>query len=374
MKIENFKLERYFSKYEFETKYLLSSSDCDGYSLDYMLGCASDEEMNLWSNLKLGYTECEGSQILRKTISKFYSTCDSDNVLVAAPNEIAFITMNVLLNPNDHVICVSPAYQALYQVVRSIGCDLSFWEIDRENWHFNPDDLEKLIKKTTKLIIINFPHNPTGAYPSREELDKITEIAKNNNIYLYSDEMYYQLMLNGTRENPPICDLYEKGISLWGTSKSFGLAGLRTGWVVSHDKELLKRILAFKDYLTICTSGVTETLTLIALNNKEKFIDPNLTKIHKNIEFFEAFQKKHSDIIKYIAPKAGSVAAIELNIKEPSLDFSNRLVKEEGIMTVPAEMFGFEGKFLRVGFGRENFLEVLEKFDAFLVKYKMNMQ
>ena len=92
------------------------------------------------------------------------------------------------------------------------------------NWHYNTLRLENFVKENTKLIIINFPHNPTGAFPTREELLKIVEIAQDNDIYLFSDEMYHLLTLPNTREIPCICDIYEKGISLWGMAKTFGLA------------------------------------------------------------------------------------------------------------------------------------------------------
>ena len=164
MKIKGFKLERYFGKHEFTAKYLLSSSDCDGFELKYLLELASKEEIGLWENMKLGYTESEGHPLLRKAILQYYKTNSIQNVVVASPGELNFITMNVLLNPNDHVISVSPCYQSLYEIVRTIKCGLSFWQPGPDNWTFDVNKLEGLIQKNTKLIILNFPHNPTGSY------------------------------------------------------------------------------------------------------------------------------------------------------------------------------------------------------------------
>jgi len=176
-------------------------------------------------------------------------------------------------------------------------------------------------------------------------------------------------MISDMEELPPISDLYEKGISLWGTSKSFGMAGLRTGWMVSQDKGLLKKILAFKDYLSICTSTPSEILTLIALNNIDRFVVPNIKKIKKNVLLFQDFVGKHNDLFHFIPPKAGSTAFVEVNINESALNFSDRLVEQAGIMTVPAEMFLYEGKYIRIGFGRANFEEALNKFDDYLNTY-----
>ncbi len=367
MRINEFKLERYFAKHEFTAKYLLSSSDCDGYAVTDILKYASEKELELWSEMKLGYTECEGSLFLREAIAKHYKNATVDNILVASPGELNFILMNVLLESNDHVITVSPSYQSLTEVVESLGCDVSFWKPNPENWQFNPDDLESLIQKNTKLIIINFPHNPTGSYLFLTELKKVVDIARKYDLYLFSDEMYHKLMISNMIELAPVSDIYEKGISLWGTSKSFGMAGLRTGWLVSQNIELLKKVLAFKDYLSICTSPPTEVLTLIALNNIDRFIFPNIEKIKRNIAVFQDFSQKHDIFFDFIPPKAGSTAFVRINIKSSALEFSNKLVEKTGIMTVPGEMFGAEGKYLRIGFGRENFPEILDKFNSYLL-------
>ncbi len=279
MRINDFKLERYFARHEFTAKYLLSSSDCDGYEMKHLLDCASKEEIALWENIKLGYTESEGHPLLREAILQYYKAKTIENVVVASPGELNFISMNVLLTSKDHAISVSPCYQSLSEVVKSINCELSFWEAKPEKWEFDTAELEQLIRPNTKLIILNFPHNPTGNYLTRKQLDKIVNIARKHDLYIFSDEMYHKLIVDNMEELPPIADIYAKGISLWGgTSKSFGLAGLRTGWLVAQDKDFLQSVVAFKDYLSICNSAPSEILSLIALNHIDEFLLPNLKK------------------------------------------------------------------------------------------------
>jgi len=366
MKINDFKLERYFAKHEFTAKYLLSSSDCDGYEMKYLLENASKDEMDLWEGIKLGYTESEGNPLLREAILQYYKIKTIENVIVASPGELNFISMNVLLDSKDHAITVSPCYQSLSEVVKSVNCELSLWKPSPDKWEFNTADLEKLIQKNTKLIILNFPHNPTGSYLKREQLDEIVRIAKKHDIYIFSDEMYRKLIIDDIEELPPISDIYEKGISLWGTSKTFGLAGLRTGWLVTHDTDFLRKVVSFKDYLSICNSAPSEILSIIALNNIDKFLPQNLKTIRENILLFNEFVAKHPIISSFTPPKAGSTGFIKLNIENSALEFSNNLVNETGIMTVPAEMFEQQGKYLRIGFGRRNFPEILDILDKYL--------
>ena len=366
MKINDFKLERYFAQHEFTAKYLLSSSDCDGYEMEYVLQQASSKEIQLWEALNLGYTESEGHPLLREAILQYYNLKNIENVIVASPGELNFISMNVLLQPNDHVVVVSPAYQSLSEVVKSLNCEISYWQPNPLTWEFDTEVLERLIQRNTKLIILNFPHNPTGAYLSRMQLDEIVRIAEKQDAWIFSDEMYRKLMISDLPELPPICDIYDKGISLWGTSKSFGLAGLRTGWLVAQNKEFLRNVVAFKDYLSMCSSAPAEILAMIALNHPEKFIQPNLAKIKAHIQLFSEFSLLHKHLFTFIPPKAGSVAFVKMNIPYSSLDFSNHMVEGTGIMTVPAEMFEYPGKYLRIGFGRRNFPEVLSKLEEYL--------
>ncbi len=367
MKIKDFAIERYFAKYEFETEYLLSCSDCDGFSMEYLLSLASPGEKRYWNNLKLGYTDTKGSKLLRDAIARHYHTIGHDNIVVSSPGEANFILMNLLLEKGDNVVCMAPAYQSLYQVAESIGCSISFWEAEKcPDWYYDPEKLKELITPETKLIIVNFPHNPTGFVPEKTEWEMIVETAGKNGVVLFSDEMYRGLAHGHAEEITPACDLYENGVSLWGMSKSFGLAGLRTGWLACPNTKLLNEVEAFKDYLSICGSPLNEILSAIALNNSKKFITPNLEKIERNIQIFRQFHQRNRWFCDFPEPVGGSTAFVRILIKEPAMEFAEKLVRETGIMVLPSETFNYGNKHIRIGFGRENFPEVLDKFEKYI--------
>lgn len=365
MLIEDFKLERYFAKYEFKAKYLLSSSDCDGYTLDYILSLATPDEKKLWDKLKFGYTESSGSEFLKEEIRKQYSSISTDKINVMSPGEANFILMNILINSGDEVICQRPSYQSLYQVAVSLGADLKFWNCRSDN-KFYIRDLEKIISSKTKLLILNFPHNPTGFVPTNLELKQIIELASKFNIFIFSDEMYHRLIYDEKDEISSVCDLYENSASLWGMSKSFGLAGLRIGWVCSHRKDLLNRIASFKDYLSICNNAAGEVLSFIALRHWRDFITPNKNKILRNKEIFKGFVAKYADLFEYYEPKGGSTVLVQQNTGISSFELAEKIVNEIGIMLVPSEMFDYGDKHMRIGLGRENFPEALKIFDEYL--------
>jgi aspartate/methionine/tyrosine aminotransferase len=366
MELEPFKLERYFAKYEFNARYLLSSSDCDGFSLDYVLAAAEHGELDFWNNLSLGYTDSQGHPLLREAISRHYNTINRDEVFVLSPGEANYILMQICLKPGDDVVCMRPAYQSLYQVAVSIDCKMHWWEPD-DNGRFNPDDLKQLVTENTRMIIINFPHNPTGYYPSKDELQQIIAIASKYNTLLFSDEMYHKLVHNVSYLNDSLCDLYDNTISLWGTSKSFGLGGVRIGWVATHNHQLLKKMQQWKDYLTICSSAPSEIITMIALNNSEQFIEVNLKKIRNNKLIFKDFVSRHGDIFPhYRETEAGSTAFVKVNLKVPTLQYTEEVVKETRVMLVPAEMFEYGSSHLRIGFGRANFAEALAVWENYI--------
>jgi aspartate/methionine/tyrosine aminotransferase len=369
MKIKNFAVERYFAKHEFTAKYLLSSSDCDGFPMQTVLNLASKEELESWTNLKLVYTETRGSLHLRTAIAQHYSQIGVDKIVVGSPGELNFALMNVLLKRGDEVICMSPMYQSMYQVAKSIGCKLKFWKPETANyqWYYNPSELAALITPKTKLIVVNFPHNPTGFSPDKADLKAIIDIARKHGIVIFSDEMYHKLVFEPSQLIPSIADIYENGVALWGTAKTFGLAGLRLGWLTSQNAQILDKVEAYKDYLSICNSATSEILGTIAMNNTEKFIQPNIQKIKANLQIFSKFSERYADFIDFPMPKSGSTAFVRLKIKGTSLAYADKLVEESGIMLLPAETFEYGTKHVRIGFGRANFEEILSVWE----KYKL---
>lgn len=365
MKIAPFKLERYFDKYEFSAPYLLSSSDCEPLKLNELLRLATGKQLEEWNSLRLGYTESKGDPELRKEISKLHTSITPDDALVLVPEEGIFIAMNVLLEKGDKIITTFPGYQSLYQVAAGIGCHISKWEPDQD-LEFQIQDLQSLVTNKTKLIVINFPHNPTGRTISAESLNQIVDLARQKGITIFSDEMYRFMEYDITDRLPSFCDLYENAISLFGLSKTFGLPGLRIGWLTTRNKKLMEALITFKDYTTICNNAPGEKLAIIALENKRQLIERSLEIIKSNLSLLEAFAQVNKNWFVWKSPKAGSIAFPELIINETIMEFCQDLVKKKGVMLLPHDVYDFERPHVRVGFGRKNLPEVLNVFEEYV--------
>lgn len=368
MQISPFKLERYFAEYEFKVRYLLSPSDCESLSLKELLSIADAGSRQLWEDLHLGYTESQGNPILREEISRMYEGIDPEEVVVAVPEEAIFIAMQTLLRPGDQIVAIYPAYQSLYQLAESLGCEVIRWkfEFDGQKWRLDLNQLENTLTEKTRLLVINFPHNPTGYLPNLDEFRSIIGLAEKHGIYVFSDEMYRMLEYDPEKRLPSACDLYPRAMTLSGLSKSFALPGLRVGWLVSHDKGLREAWMVYKDYTTICNSAPSEILGVAALRVRDVIIARNLDIIQDNLELARHFFEKYPDKFTWIPPQAGSVAFPRWNGSIPIDQLARDLVISQEVMVVPGNIFDCPGNYFRVGLGRKTFADGLMRFDNFL--------
>lgn len=367
MKIDDFKLERFFAKYEFTAPYLLCSSDCESLSIKELLDLEKGSE-DEFKKLRLGYTESQGNPKLRGEIARLYETIKPEEIIVfAGAEEGIFIFMNALLNSGDNVIVQFPAYQSLFEIAKSIGCEVTNWPMDdKNNWELEIEFLKKSIKENTKAIILNFPHNPTGYLPSREKFNEIIEIAKQKNIHVLSDEVYRLLEYDKNNILPPAADYYNKAISLGVMSKTFGLAGLRIGWIATKDKDLFGKIASFKDFTSISNSAPSEFLSVLALKYKDILIKRNLAIIENNLKLLDNFFKEYHDLFEWIRPKAGSVAFPKIKFDKNVEDFCIDLVNKKGVLLLPSTLYYSDDKHFRIGFGRKNLPEALERFEEYI--------
>jgi aspartate/methionine/tyrosine aminotransferase len=365
--LKPFALERYFAEYEFSAQYLLSSSDCDGLRQRDLLALADGEMRSAWDDLTLGYTESRGHPLLRAEIAGLYTGITPDDCLVVVPEEGIFLALNAILARGDHVICTFPGYQSLYEVAEGIGCEVTRWLPEEENgWRFDPQFLEANIRSNTKLLIVNFPHNPTGCLPTREDYERIVAFARRHDLYLLSDEMYRFLEHDPAARLPSACEIYEKAVSLFGMSKTFGLAGARIGWLVTRDGELLTRMATLKDYTTICSSAPSEILSIIALRTRDVIVADHLARIQKNLALLDGFFARFSDYFTWVRPQAGTIAFPRLKGGD-SLGFCRQVIRDTNIMVLPSTVYDYGSSHIRIGFGRENMGEALGRLEEYLL-------
>ncbi len=368
MKLPPFQLERYFAKHEFSAPYLLCSSDLESVSVGDLLALEADAAERLHA-LWLGYTETAGAPALRAEIARLYKTISSEQVLVhAGAEEAIFNFMQVMFAPGDHVIVQWPGYQSLAEVARAAGCEVTLWRMRYESdWSLDMDDLKASLRPNTRAVIINSPHNPTGYLADRESLDTLVNLAERHGFMIFSDEVYRGLEHDPANQQPALCDLSEQAVSLGVLSKTYGMAGLRIGWIATRNQTIYEAMAAFKDYTTICNSAPSELLATIALRHRDGIVDRNLKLIRHNLNLLDAFFAGHADRFEWTRPKAGPIAFPRLVNQAPAAPFCAQLIDEAGVLLLPGDLIDSQAaSHFRIGFGRRNMPEALEQLSEWM--------
>ncbi len=212
-------------------------------------------------------------------------------------------------------------------------------------WALDLDLLRRQVTPATRLIVVNAPHNPTGMLPDRATFDGLVAIAAEAGAHLLVDEVYRGLEFDPADQLPAGADALPRGISVGVMSKSFAMAGLRIGWLASHDRELLARVAAFKDYTTICSSGPSEILAIIALRARDRVLARSRGIVLDNLARLDAFFARWSDAFEWVRPRAGSIGYPRLTVPGVALDdWAARLVEAEGVLLLPGSQFGDAGQ------------------------------
>jgi aspartate/methionine/tyrosine aminotransferase len=157
----------------------------------------------------------------------------------------------------------------------------------------------------------------------------------------------------------------KRAVAVGVMSKAFGLAGLRVGWIVGHPPEVLARAAAFKDYLSICTSAPSEILAIIALRARARLLARSRGILLDNLAHLDRFFRSFAGTFAWVRPRAGSVGFPRLLDGTSADDFARELVEREGVLLLPGSVYGDAGAHFRIGFGRINLPEALDRLERF---------
>lgn len=362
--MRDFGLEVFFSEWEFTAKYHMTASDLESMSVADVLKLNEDENTPDLENLWLGYTETWGAPDLRDEIAQTYDTMQPDNILcLAGAGEGLYMVARVLLTADDHVIVPTPNYQSAETVPLSVctvtGVPMRIDPNVKAGWRIDLDDIRAAIQPNTKLLSLNFPHNPTGMLMPREDLNALIELCRKHGIYILSDEVYRGVELDPADRMPQISDVYERGLSLNVMSKAYGLPGLRIGWLATSDSELLLRLERYKHYLSICNSAPSERLALIALKARETILTRNHAILSENVVLLETLFDEFPGLVDWTRPLGGCVAFPKYIGPGDGETFCRSLIEQSGVLLLPSSVYFSEvsdtpQNHFRIGFGRDN--------------------
>ena len=352
MKIKPFAVEEWMNRYEVGARYNIAETCVDSVSAAELFALTGEDAGAFWERFsarRLTYGDIEGAPEFKAGVCGLYKTVKPEEVIpchgAAGANHHLFYS---LVEPGDRVVSIAPSYQQLTSIPESFGADVQVLPLRPENgWLPDVEELRALCTPDTRLICFNNPNNPTGALMDGALLRQIVEIAKGCGAWLLCDEVYRHLTQeDGWSEF--IVDLYDKGISVSSMSKVFSLAGLRLGWIATHDETVRAAVVSHRDYDLISCGMFDEALAAVALRHKDKVLARNRAVVRDNLKVLDAWIASEPRI-SYVKPKSGTTALVSYDYDLDSRTFCDRMYRETGAFAVPGDCFGVE-KSMRIGY------------------------
>jgi aspartate/methionine/tyrosine aminotransferase len=351
-----FELERWQSTWENRVRFNLSESGVHPLTIQELLGLAGASAMPLL-DIQLGYSQSNGTDLLRERIAALYPGASPDQVLVTTGSaEANFCVCWRLLEPGDKVAVMLPNYMQTPGLTQNFGAQVRPFQLhDKEGWEPHAEEIRTAIAPGTKLVVVTNPHNPTGHVLSDELRKVILDRAREVGAWLLADEVYQGAERNGktTQSFWGSGGGYDKLIVVNGLSKAYGLPGLRIGWIVSQPA-FSQEAWARHDYTTIGPSGASDHLAAVALEPRvrEKIIERTRRILNANYPVMEAWLRNFGELFSWHPPHAGAICWARYRGAIPATEIVEKLRAQHSVLLCPGEHFGMPG-FLRFGYGGE---------------------
>ena len=370
MKIKPFAVEEWMNAWEVGAKYNIAETCVDSISMNELFELTGEDKTEFLNRLcarRLSYGDIEGLPEFRKGVCGLYKTLNIENIVpthgASGANHHVFYS---LISPGDRVVSIMPTYQQLYSIPESYGADVQILHLSKEN-NYLPDleKLRRLVTPKTKMICINNPNNPTGALMSEQMLREIVEIASSADAWILCDEVYRHL----SQEDgwcPSIVDLYEKGISVSSMSKVFSLAGLRLGWIATHDMSVVKSCLSHRDYNLVSCGVFDEMLAAAALKHRDKLLERSRKIVRENLQILDDWVGSEPHV-SYVKPEAGTTALVYYDLDISSYEFCEEMYKKTGAFVTPGDCFEVPHS-MRIGYayGKQDLIDGLKAISEYI--------
>ncbi|GAA1539277.1 aminotransferase class I/II-fold pyridoxal phosphate-dependent enzyme [Kribbella lupini] len=371
--LPDFRLETYFSRWEFSARYHLTASDAQSLPMAELLAMADDDGRERWESLALSYTETRGLPALREEIARTYDGLEPDDVMCfAGAEEGIYLAMRVLLAPGDHVVVLTPNYQAAETIPLDICTVTGVALRPEDGWALDVDAIERALRPETRLVSVNFPNNPTGAVPDPTAWERLVRLCDERGIRLFSDEVYRGRELDRL-SLPQATDLSASALSLNVMSKAYGLPGLRIGWIACRDRAVLDKLERAKHYTSICNSAPSEVLALIGLRARDRLLERNRGIVARNLPLFAEFFARRPDLFDFDAPQGGCVCFPRYAGPDGVETMCAELVEQAGVLLLPSSIYSSAltatpADRFRVGLGRLDPAPALDAWGNWLEK------
>jgi aspartate/methionine/tyrosine aminotransferase len=371
MQLKPFLLDAWLDQYEHSIEFNLGASTGPTWTVNDILALADAETRQRFLNHNLVYSRPAGSDSLREAIAEMQGVPAEAVQVVTGASEALLVLMWLAAEPGANVIIPLPGFTTFSALPESLGLETRFYQVRRENgFRIDPDEIKRLADSKTKLILVNSPHNPTGAVIGDSEMEVLHDFAAERGIQLVSDEVYHPIYHG--RQTKSAARLPHATV-IADLSKAFSIAGVRTGWMIEHDPQRRKQYWTARAYFSICNSTTGEILSEIAIRKRDVVLGKTQEIASQNLKLLETFMEEHRDVLGWIPPRGGMTAFPWLVSGENARRFC-QAAAERGILLAPGDCFDAPSHF-RLGFAAagDNFGSALERFEAFVRSWSAKM-
>jgi aspartate/methionine/tyrosine aminotransferase len=302
-------------------------------------------------DMLLTYGSHAGHEGLRQLIVKDTPLKRDDVLLTIGAAGALFIIATVLLEKGDELIVARPNYATNLETPRAIGAELKYIDLRFEDgFALDLHQIERAITPRTKYISVTYPHNPTGVCLTDGELRQLIDLTERKGIRLLVDETYRDMVFG---ELLPLAVEYaDHVISVSSLSKTYGLPGIRVGWIICRDPKLMETFLAAKEQIHICGPVLDEEIAYRYMMQKRRYLAPIRADIRQKFDIVKSWMQQQEHF-EWVEPGGGAVCLPRMRQPEKiDLDkFYDILLKKYGTYTGPGHWFEMPRHYMRIGYG-----------------------
>ncbi|HEY6325439.1 MAG TPA: aminotransferase class I/II-fold pyridoxal phosphate-dependent enzyme [Candidatus Cybelea sp.] len=359
MQLKPFALDIWLDTYAHDVEFDLGASTGPVWTANDILDLAGEAERERYLNHALTYGRASGSDRLRAAIAEMHGVGEECVQIVTGASEALLILFWLAAAPGANVVLPQSGFPTFSMLPESLGVETRFYRIRRENgFRIDVAEIEALIDASTKLVLVNNPHNPTGTTLSDDEMSALHDFTSVRGITLVSDEVYHPIY-HGTATQSAARLSNATVVSDF--SKAFPLAGARAGWIVERDARRREAYKNARCYFTVSNCSAGEILAEVAVRAREKVWRKTQESASRNLAVLDAFMAERRDTFGWIPPRGGLTAYPWLRSGEDARAFC-RTAAEHGVLLAPGDCFG-EPEHFRIGIGAvgDRFADALDK-------------
>ena len=352
MRIDTFEMERMQSLWENVIEYNLSESGVMPVTLRELV--ASGLDLDALLDTSLGYSQSNGTIALREKLAALYPGATIDNIEVTnGTSEANYLVGLTQLQSGDALAFETPNYMQLWGESKSLGADVRAFSLQPSSeWEPNWDEFERATSRNVRLVYVSNPNNPSGAILSTESMQRIVRRCEEIGAYLIADEVYAGAEIDGS-QTQTFWGLSERVIVTSGLSKSWGIPGVRIGWIVGP-RDVIADCWAHHDYLTICPSKLSDEIAQIAVTpeNRARYHHRTRTLLSKNVAIVDQWAGECEGVRVWHKPRAGAICLVAYDAAIGSVELAEQIRSRQSTLVVPGLYLGIEG-YIRIWFGGE---------------------